>query len=294
MDLRRLEYFCAIIDKGQISKAAKSLHISQSPLSQRLKELEEELGVTLIHRDGRTWQVTPEGYMLYKRAQYILMFVKSIGDDIRCVSGTLHGLVRIGICPPCRDIAASVIAAVVQEHPKVRFQSWVMDNQSLERHLQEGHLDFAVVLLPVTGRTYKLRRLRPLKVYAVFGNGLEPPPGESIDASSLVKFPLILQERREGGGMNEKVLEAFQKENLQPNFLLTTQDPNFLKDLLKRGVPAVAIMNELEVESFTSTILPRRRVDFIKSPVPAVICLQDAFLSFTVNHIIDDICTLCT
>ena len=50
MDIKRLEYFCAIIEKGQIGKAAQSLHISQPPLSMRLRELEEELGVTLIHR----------------------------------------------------------------------------------------------------------------------------------------------------------------------------------------------------------------------------------------------------
>ena len=40
MDLKRLEYFCAIVEKGQISKAAEALHISQPPLSMRLKELE--------------------------------------------------------------------------------------------------------------------------------------------------------------------------------------------------------------------------------------------------------------
>ncbi len=96
MDIRRLEYFCAIIDKGQISKAARSLHISQSPLSQRLKELEEELGVTLIHRAGRAWQVTPEGWMLYRRAQHILTFMSSLRDEVRGASDRLHGLVRIG------------------------------------------------------------------------------------------------------------------------------------------------------------------------------------------------------
>ena len=57
MDIKRLEYFCAIIEKGQIGKAAQSLHISQPPLSMRLRELEEELGVTLIHRRGKAWQI---------------------------------------------------------------------------------------------------------------------------------------------------------------------------------------------------------------------------------------------
>lgn len=73
MDLKRLEYFCAIVEKGQISKAAEALHISQPPLSMRLKELEEELDVQLIYREGKAWQVTPEGEALYQRAQFILI-----------------------------------------------------------------------------------------------------------------------------------------------------------------------------------------------------------------------------
>ena len=46
MDLKRLEYFCSVAARGSISKAAKELHISQPPLSARIKELAEELGLS--------------------------------------------------------------------------------------------------------------------------------------------------------------------------------------------------------------------------------------------------------
>ena len=109
MDLKRLEYFCAIIEKGQISKAAQSLHISQPPLSMRLKELEDELGVTLIHRQGKAWQVTPEGRMLYRKAQFILSYMEGVKNDIASIAGELHGRIKFGVCPPCRQMAAHVI-----------------------------------------------------------------------------------------------------------------------------------------------------------------------------------------
>ena len=101
MDLKRLEYFCAIVEKGQISKAAEALHISQPPLSMRLKELEEELDVQLIYREGKAWQVTPEGEALYQRAQFILSYVAGLEKDIRESRNKVSGLVRIGVCPPC-------------------------------------------------------------------------------------------------------------------------------------------------------------------------------------------------
>ena len=90
MDIKRLEYFCAIIEKGQIGKAAQSLHISQPPLSMRLRELEEELGVTLIHRRGKAWQITPEGQLLYQKAQFILSYMEGVKNDVSSLSGTMR------------------------------------------------------------------------------------------------------------------------------------------------------------------------------------------------------------
>ena len=48
----------------------------------RLRELEEELGVTLIHRRGKAWQITPEGQLLYQKAQFILSYMEGVKNDV--------------------------------------------------------------------------------------------------------------------------------------------------------------------------------------------------------------------
>ena len=65
MELRVIHYFLAVVQEKTISGAAKQLHVSQPTLSKQLKELEEELGVTLFIRGNRQIQLTPEGNKSY-------------------------------------------------------------------------------------------------------------------------------------------------------------------------------------------------------------------------------------
>lgn len=288
MDLKRLEYFCAIIEKGQISKAAQSLHISQPPLSMRLKELEDELGVTLIHRQGKAWQVTPEGRMLYRKAQFILSYMEGVKNDIASIAGELHGRIKLGVCPPCRQMAAHVISDLGKSHPRLQFRVWIMDNQSLERHLQESHLDFALVLLPVKGRNYAIRSLQAKPYYAVFGKGMPRPRAGIIGVEDLAGLPLIVQHRRDSAGINAVLMKAFQRQNRQAHVVLETQDSSFLQALLQEGFPAVAILNEYELERLPPNEFPAARLDVADLTLaPALISLEKAYTSLLAQKVMD-------
>ena len=98
MDLRQLSYFTAIVDEGSISAAAKKLHISQPPLSNQMKSLEAELGVTLFERGLRSITLTDAGKLMYERANTILdmasaakMEIDSLGNGLRGTPAMWHG-----------------------------------------------------------------------------------------------------------------------------------------------------------------------------------------------------------
>lgn len=77
MDIRQLRYFLTIAEEGQITRAAKRLHMDQPPLSQQLKLLEQELGVQLVERMGRMVRLTEAGRILQLRAEQIIGLVDS-------------------------------------------------------------------------------------------------------------------------------------------------------------------------------------------------------------------------
>ncbi len=72
MSLTQLRYFVAVAEEGQVSRAAKRLHVSQPPMSQRLKELESELGVSLFERAPRGMRLTQQGAQFLLTARSVL------------------------------------------------------------------------------------------------------------------------------------------------------------------------------------------------------------------------------
>lgn len=72
MDLKRLRYFCRVVEQGSVSPGCKSIEYGTTPLSKRIQELEEELNVSLFTRQGNRIEPTDAGYFLYRKACEIL------------------------------------------------------------------------------------------------------------------------------------------------------------------------------------------------------------------------------
>ena len=238
-------------------------------------------------REGKAWQVTPEGEALYQRAQFILSYVAGLEKDIRESRNKVSGLVRIGVCPPCLSLASTPIPALNREFPDLRFRVWVMDNQSLERHMQERNLDFALVQLPVQNANYAMLPLARQEFVAVYGQGVPPPEARSIGVEELREAPLMLSRRRDGGGGYDLIMRAFQDKGVRPNVVLDSQDTRLLHKLLRQGMSAVAILPEREVAAGTLESFPMRRLDVPGLDLaPVLIWLEHAYLSRTARRVI--------
>jgi LysR family transcriptional regulator, nitrogen assimilation regulatory protein len=72
LNLRQLRYFVTAVDLCNITRAAKKLHVAQPALGLHIRELEAELGVTLLHRHSRGVEPTTAGQLLYSRANLVL------------------------------------------------------------------------------------------------------------------------------------------------------------------------------------------------------------------------------
>lgn len=97
MDLRSLKYFVVVAQELNITRAAEKLNMSQPPLSNQIKALEEELGVTLFIRGKRHLQLTEAGSLLLRRANQVLELTDKTRQELREMQDGLSGTISIGM-----------------------------------------------------------------------------------------------------------------------------------------------------------------------------------------------------
>lgn len=292
LDFRRLLYFCTIVEQGQISRAARILHISQPTLSQSLKELEDELGLTLIHREGGKWQVTERGQAFYLEAQRILTQVDDLAQNIRnpfARNADIFGEVRVGCSGFCLSFIRAILPRMEQEYPGIRMRLLVTDNMSLENKVQSHGLDLAVLHLPLMYGNYVSVPLPEQYFVAVWSPLLEAPEEDPVSLGTLASFPLMLSRRWSNSGTFRPFIIAMQEANLRPRIILDTPAPYWMLDTLEE-LPAVAILHHTELPG-RARKLAVRRVDLPKLIFrPAIIWGKDSYLTPQCNKIIDLLC----
>lgn len=155
MEIRLLEYFLAVAREENITHAANSLHIAQPTLSLQLKALEQELGKPLFIRGKRKITLTKEGVVLRRRAEEILSLVKIAEQEVSSEDTDIRGTVSIGSGETeAMNLALKAANILQSDHPHVSFHLFNGDAQAITERLDQGILDFGILMEPVDHSKY--------------------------------------------------------------------------------------------------------------------------------------------
>jgi LysR family nitrogen assimilation transcriptional regulator len=146
MELRQLRYFVAIVDHGSLSRAALVLHVAQPALTQQLRQLEEELGVQLLHRSAQGVLSTDAGKVFYEHAQAILKQVADAQAAVVQSAERPSGSVTLGLPHSISDaLALPLLTAIRQRYPEITLQLTEEITGSLAEQLRAGRINLAVL-----------------------------------------------------------------------------------------------------------------------------------------------------
>lgn len=144
MELRQLRYFVTIVDLGSLSAAARRLRIAQPALSQQVRKLESELGVSLLERSVRGVAVTEAGRVLYRNAQAVLRQVEQARAQVRSSGATPSGMVSVGFpTTVAATLALQIFMEARRRYPKVTLRIAEGLSGDLAEEVASGKLDMA-------------------------------------------------------------------------------------------------------------------------------------------------------
>ncbi|WP_461244136.1 LysR family transcriptional regulator [Secundilactobacillus muriivasis] len=149
MELRVLRYFLMVVNERNISRAAEKLHVSQPTISRQLKDLEDELGVTLFDRGSRSIDLTEAGQYFANQARQIVVLADKTVANVKQTQ-ELTGRILIGSAEaPMMVTVAKAINALAQVAPKVQVGIHSTDANDVNQRLHAGVFDFGVVMEPI-------------------------------------------------------------------------------------------------------------------------------------------------
>lgn len=141
MDLEDLKTYVEIVKQGGISAAARRLSVSQPAVSRRIRKMEDELGVSLLHRTPGMFAPTRAGLELLQFAQQVLSDYESLKRSFR-QARSIKGILNISASTtPGEHIVPDLLADFFHLYPEVSASVHVMDSAVVEDCVESGHCE---------------------------------------------------------------------------------------------------------------------------------------------------------
>ena len=193
MDLKQLIYFKTIVEQGTILAAAKTLHMAQPPLSIKLKELEEELGVTLLYRHPRKVELTKEGRHFYKRTLQILELCNETKKEVKDLSQ--YQKIHIGVTSSNGGIFLQAeFDDFIQNHPNLIYEIHEGNTYELIDLIKSHQIDLAFIRTPFDSTDLNYYALKKEPMIAV-GSKEYLQNVKEITIVDLENYPLSIYRR---------------------------------------------------------------------------------------------------
>ena len=147
MNINQLIYFRAICQEKSVTKAAETLHVSQPSISNALKNLEEDLQVSLFIRDHKKLILTQTGEFFLEKADHILNLFEHLHEDVEAFEKNNKYTIKIGISVPDTKTFEQRFTALQPDHPQVQFDFQEHSKTAIKSLVENDALDFGIIFL---------------------------------------------------------------------------------------------------------------------------------------------------
>lgn len=148
MELRQLKYFAKVAETLNFSEAAKMLCITQSTLSQQIKQLENELDTPLLIRSSHKVTLSEAGELILPHVRRVIYEAESCADRINDLNKLASGSLSIGVTYSFSPILTETLLLFMKQYPKIRLDIYYKPMNELMELLKERVVDFVLAFKP--------------------------------------------------------------------------------------------------------------------------------------------------
>jgi DNA-binding transcriptional LysR family regulator len=236
MELRQLRYFVAVAEEGSLTRAAGRLHIAQQSLSQQIRTLEAQLGVTLFVRSSRGAELTDAGAALLREARAVLAQAARAVEAAREAARGGEGSLRVGFLSSVANyVMPPVVRAFRERHARVALHVEDVAIATLVERLRAGDLDAGLTRPPQVDDLETEVVLRE-PVAAVLPADHPLADREEIALAELAGDPWVLTPRASWPLWHRKYDEDFARAGFEARVVQRGTSPQNLLALVAAGV----------------------------------------------------------
>ena len=243
MELRQLEYFVAVAEEANFTRAAERVHISQSGVSAQIQQLERDLGATLIDRSGRSATLTAAGAAALEHARAALASADAVRQAVDEVSGLIRGRLVVGMVTACTVTGLfDALAAFRVAHPGVEITLIEDNSDRLIERVRAGAADLA--LIGTAGAPPDGLDALPIvseRLIAAVPASNPLAKRRRVTLNDISAYPIVSMPQ--GTGIRTVFDQACAAKGIRPNIALQASAAAAIKDLAIRGL-GVAILSE--------------------------------------------------
>lgn len=221
VDIKQLTFFVTIIEEGNITAAAKKLHIAQPALSNQLKMLEDELGVKLIERGSRKITLTDAGKILLNKANHILELEQSVYKELGDFNKGLQGTLRIGtISAIDSTLLNGRLNYYNKNYPEIKYELHEGITPEIIELLYAGIIEIGIVRTPFKAEGLDVMYLEPEPMIAAYSLDYEiHNESNKISITDLKEKPITIYRRFE-----KLIISTCEKAGFEPNVFCINDD----------------------------------------------------------------------
>ncbi|MGO9952229.1 MAG: selenium metabolism-associated LysR family transcriptional regulator [Dissulfurispiraceae bacterium] len=238
MEDHRLKAFCLVYELKSFSKAAAAKFMTQSAMSHLIKNLEEELGVKLLNRQGKTVLPTTAGSTFYSHAKKILDQYKALGNAVYSSANIVKGPLSIGATTTISTyLLPQVFYNFSRQHPEVSIVLTVSNTEKIINDLREGRIEMGIVEGNLKNHSVHSEVVAEDEIVIIASDDNPLVEKKIIDHSDLMAQDFIMPEP--GSGTREFIDDFLRGLGMSPDNIkisMVLGSPELILQMVKSGV----------------------------------------------------------